>query len=598
VNPLLLQRIAITQVRLLRLDVYRITRLLCLVFLLVALSSPTVLASEMLEPGSVVTLAGTTEAGFNGDFLPDGAPRLAETSELNLPWGVAIGPSGRYLYVADSGNHRIRRIDRRSGTIFTVAGNGSPDYRGDGGIAANASLQAPAGIAIDRDGDLYIADMGNHRVRRVDVAGNITTVAGGNRPGFYGDYGVATQAALRSPVDIAIDSVGNLFISDSGNHRVRMVDPDGIITTVAGSGAREFDGDSKRGRASAMTPSGIALDGAGGLLVADAGNHRIRRVDLLTGITTTLAGRANGFGGDGGLALGARLNSPSGIAVSRSGDVFIADSGNRRIRMISAATGVIETVAGSGRASVDGEEGAAVEASLWNPYGIALDASDNLFVADYLNHRLRRVNLRKSRVVGFVSPTEPVPSSSAGWRLQVGLLGIWPGAQGLGRVFSKDSDAEIISEPGVGIELVIRRKPETLVPNLPGAIGPGRPAREISGRGISDPELAWLILWPKSRPTSDTIAAGHDGFIMALFLGAKRPVGDVFLTGAVGFWFIKFSRNRYEDALDLNPGFRFGVGKQVGTYRDGDLLARLEYMPLKGPTYLLNTAVVSLRYLR
>jgi DNA-binding beta-propeller fold protein YncE len=596
VNPLLLHRIAITQMRLLRLDVRRITRLLSRVCLLVALCSPTFVASEMLEPGSVVTLAGTTKAGFNGDFLPDGAPRLAEASELNLPWGVAIGPSGRYLYVADSGNHRVRRIDRRSKTIFTVAGNGSPDYRGDGGIAANASLQAPAGIAIDKDGDLYIADMGNHRVRRVDVAGNITTVAGGNRPGFYGDYGVATQAALRSPVDVAIDSVGNLFISDSGNHRVRMVDPDGIITTVAGSGARDFDGDSKRGRASAMTPSGIALDGAGGLLVADAGNHRIRRVDLLTGITTTLAGRANGFGGDGGLALGARLNSPSGIAVSRSGDVFIADSGNRRIRMISGATGVIETVAGSGRASVDGEEGAAVEASLWNPFGLALDASDNLFVADYLNHRLCRVNLRKYRVVDSVPRADPASRATSAWRLQVGLMGIWPGAQGLGRIFSKDSDAEIISEPGVGIEIAIRRSPETLV--TPGTIASGRSAWVIPATGISEPELAWLIVWPKSRPTSDTIAAGHDGFIMALFLGAKRPIGNTFLTGAVGLWFMKFSRNRYEDALDMNPGFRFGVEKQVGTYRDGDLLARLEYMPLKGPTYLLNTAIVSLRYVR
>jgi sugar lactone lactonase YvrE len=581
-----------------RLRSHGISQVLPQIALLVGLCSATH-ASEVLEPGSVVTLAGTSVGGFNGDFLPDGAPQLATTAQLYLPWGIAIDPRGRYVYVADAGNHRVRRIDRRTGYIFTVAGNGSPDLRGDGGFATNASLQAPAGLAIDSDGNLYIADSGNHRVRRVDTHGLITTVAGGNAPGYSGDHGIATQAALSRPTDVAIGPDGDLYISDSGNFRIRKV-KNGIVTTVAGSGARVFDGDGKQAIEAAISPTGIAFDGEGRLLVADAHNHQVFRLDLLTGVITTIAGgRGSGFGGDGGLAMGAKLSSPSGVAVSMAGDVFIADSGNRRIRRIRLATGTIETVAGSGRAARAMEEGVAVDAAFWNPNGIVLDAADNLYVADYLNHRLCRVNLRRSEAVSSAPQTSPVLHSGAGWSMRVGLIGFWPRRQGLKRTFSKDSDAEIISEPGGGFELILRREVEESVSSGPPEGSARRRLKSAPATlGISDPELAWLLLWPKSRPTSDTIAAGHNGFLTALFLGAKRPMGNSFLTGAIGFWFMKFSRNRYEDALDLNPAIRIGVEKHVGRYRGGDLLARLEYMPLKGPTYFLNTAMASLRFSR
>jgi DNA-binding beta-propeller fold protein YncE len=580
-----------------RLRSHGIAQVLPRIALLVGLCSATHAVSEVLEPGSVVTLAGTSVGGFNGDFLPDGARQLATTAQLYLPWGIAIDPRGRYVYVADAGNHRVRRIDRRTGYIFTVAGNGSPDLRGDGGFATNASLQAPAGLAIDSDGNIYIADSGNHRVRRVDTNGLITTVAGGNAPGYWGDYGIATQAALSRPTDVAIGPDGDLYISDSGNYRIRKV-ANGIVTTVAGSGARVFEGDGKQAIEAAISPAGIAFDGEGRLLVADAHNHQVFRLDLLTGVITTIAGgRGSGFGGDGGLAIGAKLSSPSGVAVSEAGDVFIADSGNRRIRRIRLATGAIETVAGSGRAARAMAEGVAVDAAFWNPYGIVLDAADNLYVADYLNHRLCRVNLRRSEAVGYIRRIGIGVQPSRGWGMHAGFMSFWPRRQNLKRTFSKDSDAEIISEPGVGLELILRREPQESGADL--SEGSGARARyKTSNTGISSPELAWLVLWPKSRPTSDTIAAGHNGFLMALFLGAKRPVGNAFLTGAIGFWFMKFSRNRYEDALDLNPGVRIGVGKHVGRYRGGDLLARFEYMPLKGPTYLLNTAMASLRYSR
>jgi DNA-binding beta-propeller fold protein YncE len=580
-----------------RLRSHGIAQVLPRIALLVGLCSATHAVSEVLEPGSVVTLAGTSVGGFNGDFLPDGARQLATTAQLYLPWGVAIDPRGRYVYVADAGNHRVRRINRRTGYIFTVAGNGSPDLRGDGGLATNASLQAPAGLAIDSDGNIYIADSGNHRIRRVDTNGLITTVAGGNAPGYWGDYGIATQAALSRPTDVAIGPNGDLYISDSGNHRIRKV-ANGIVTTIAGSGARVFEGDGKQAIEAAISPAGIAFDGEGRLLVADAHNHQVFQLDLLTGVITTIAGgRGAGFGGDGGLAIGAKLSSPSGVAVSIAGDVFIADSGNRRIRRIRLATGAIETVAGSGRATRAMEEGVAVDAAFWNPYGIALDAADNLYVADYLNHRLCRVNLRRSEAVGYIRRTGIGVQPSRGWGMHAGFMSFWPRRQNLKRTFSKDSDAEIISEPGVGLELILRREPQEPGADLAEGSGP-RARYKTSNTGISSPELAWLILWPKSRPTSDTIAAGHNGFLMALFLGAKRPMRNSFLTGAIGFWFMKFSRNRYEDALDLNPGVRIGVEKHVGMYRGGDLLARFEYMPLKGPTYFLNTAIASLRFSR
>lgn len=352
-----------------------------------------------LGPGSVTTVAGDSTSGYNGDTDGDGRPRASIGAELNLPWGVAVGPAGLDIYVSDAGNHRVRRIDTRHWDIFTVAGNGSADFRGDGELAVNASMSGPAGLAVDRDGNIYIADRGNHRVRKVSADGIITTVAGGTQPGYSGDMGVATQATIKSPVDVAVDRDGTLYISDSGNNRIRRIDPNGLISTVAGSGSRKYDGDDQPAIEAGMSPSGIALDGAGGLLIADTRNHRIRLVDLQTGIITTQVGAGRrGFAGDGDLAQGALLNYPWGITVSVVGDIYITDSGNNRIRRVQMTTGLIETIAGDGRATFNGDDTSGLEASFWTPYGIAVDLESNVLVADYLNHRLRRINMRESQV--------------------------------------------------------------------------------------------------------------------------------------------------------------------------------------------------------
>ncbi len=356
-----------------------------------------------LRSGSIITVAGDSTSGYNGDTDANGRPRASVGAELNLPWGVVVGPDGLNIYVSDAGNHRVRRIDTNHWDIFTVAGNGSADFRGDGELAVNASINGPAGLAVDSDGNLYIADRGNHRVRKVSVDGTITTVAGGTQPGYSGDMGVATQAALKSPVDVTVDQDGNLYISDSGNNRIRKVDLSGLITTVAGSGSRKYDGDDQQALDAGMSPSGIALDGAGGLLIADTRNHRIRLVDLQTGLITTQAGVGRrGFAGDGDMAQGAQLSSPWGIAVSAVGDIYLTDSGNNRIRRIQMTTGLIETVAGVGTAAFSGDGESGLKASLWTPYGIAVDGESNLFVADYLNHRLRRINMRGSHVPAHV----------------------------------------------------------------------------------------------------------------------------------------------------------------------------------------------------
>ena len=248
--------------------------------------------------------------------------------------------------------------------IETVAGNGTEGFGGDGGAAVAAQLYLPLGVALDGAGNLYIADLGNHRIRKVDAAGVITTVAGSGSTGefgggFGGDGGAATGARLSSPAGMALDGAGNLYIADGWNHRIRKVDAAGTITTVAGSGRSGlgsmggYSGDGGPATAAQLyAPAGVALDGAGNLYIADLLNHRIRKVDS-AGVITTVAGSGEvgfgegGFGGDGGPATAAQLNFPEGVALDGAGNLYISDTRNQRIRKVDAA-GVITTVAGYG----------------------------------------------------------------------------------------------------------------------------------------------------------------------------------------------------------------------------------------------------------
>jgi len=331
----------------------------------------------------ITTMAGNGGTGFSGDG------GQATNASLDNPYGVAVDDTGD-LFIADANNNRIREVNS-FGTITTVAGNGIPDYSGDGGLAASAGIDDPIGVAVDSIGNLFIADADNNRIRKVDTYGTITTVAGNGNADYAGDGGPATNAALSYPYGVAVDGAGNLFIADLGNNRIRKVDTNGIISTVAGNGTVGYSGDGSLATNAALAdPYGVAVDGTGHLFIADLGNNRIRKVDPL-GLISTVAGNGTaGYSGDGGLAINAACSAPAGVAVDVAGNLFIADSGNNRIREVGT-NGIIFTVVGNGTAGHSGDDGQATNAVLSYPIGVAVDSGGNLFIADSGNDRIRKV---------------------------------------------------------------------------------------------------------------------------------------------------------------------------------------------------------------
>jgi sugar lactone lactonase YvrE len=338
------------------------------------------------DGGVIRTMAGTNQRGFSGDG------GSAVSAAFHQPRAAAVGPDGT-VFIADTFNHRVRRV-APGGAVTTLVGTGQAAFSGDGGPAGAATLHWPHGLAVDPAGaGLYIADSANHRVRRVDLAsGTITTVAGGDSPGAGGDGGPATAAQLQDPKAVYAAPSGDLYIADSGNERIRRVDRTGTITTSGGTGIAGYSGDGGPATAAQFDgPRAVAGDGAGNLYVADDNNHRIRRIDG-AGVVTTLAGTgAAGFSGDGGPATAAQLDHPRGVAVDGRGNVFVADSMSARVRMIDPG-GVIATVAGCGRQGFGGDGGPATVARLFEPRGVAVDGAGRLFVADTYNDRVRRVD--------------------------------------------------------------------------------------------------------------------------------------------------------------------------------------------------------------
>jgi sugar lactone lactonase YvrE len=358
-----------------------------------------VAASALPVSGQVVgrpitTVAGTGEEGAGGD-----GGRAVE-ARFNEPRTAVFDGAGN-LYVTDTYNHSVRRIDR-SGVITTVAGSGREGFSGDGGPATAARLKTPHSLVVDGAGVLFIADSANSRIRRVDTAGVITTIAGRDGDGYSGDGGPARQAMLNRPKGVALGPDGSLYIADSLNHRVRRIDAAGVITTVAGTGTAGHSGDGGPATAAQFDrPRTLAFGPAGVLYVLEDEGHRIRRVDPVAGLITTVAGTGReGFSGDGGPAVLARLDTPRGLAADRLGNLYIADSGNNRIRRVDPA-GVITTIAGTGEKGYGGDGGPATEARLNDPRGVlALDhqaavdtdgATVALLVVDSLNHRIRRI---------------------------------------------------------------------------------------------------------------------------------------------------------------------------------------------------------------
>ena len=328
--------------------------------------------------GTIATIAGRT---FSGD---GGSATGAQTS---YPLGVAVDGLGN-LYIADTENHRIRKVDA-AGTITTVAGTGESGFSGDGGPATGARIDQPQAVAVDGLGNLYIATAHLGRIRKVDAAGTITTVAGTGESGFSGDGGPAVEAEFRELHGVAVDGLGNLYIADRNNQRIRKVDSAGTVTTVAGNGGRGFAGDGgPASQAQLSEPEGVAVDGAGNLYITDSFNHRIRKVDL-TGTISTVAGNGErGFAGDGGPAVEAQLSSPQAVAVDGTGNLYIADTFNGRIRRVDL-TGTITTIAGNGERGFAGDGGPAVEARLDLAHGVAVGEMGNLYIADTYNHGIR-----------------------------------------------------------------------------------------------------------------------------------------------------------------------------------------------------------------
>ena len=363
--------------------------------------------------GVISTVAGSGAIGFAGDAGP------ATKSALFAPQAVAVDPSGAY-YLADSGNMRIRKVDT-SANINTSAGNGSFGFGGDGSSATSGSLGLPTGVALDGQGNIYIADTFNYRIRKVTSSGNISTVAGNGNISNSGDGGPATWAQLNGPAGVAVDKAGNGYISDSRNsvmriaskssisslgggslvyprgsaadgsgnvyvadtldNRVRRIGADGSVTTFAGSGTAGYGGDGgPAGSAMLTSPSAVAVDPAGNVYIADFGNNRVRKVGADGNIVTIAGSGLQGFAGDGAAATQAGLNGPLGLAADASG-VYIADSGNNRIRKVTP-DGNINTIAGTGVPTYGGDSGLAINTSIVNPTGLAVDSSGTLYFTD------------------------------------------------------------------------------------------------------------------------------------------------------------------------------------------------------------------------
>ena len=356
--------------------------------------------------GGMSIYAGNITGGYTGD----GGQATAAT--LDEPFAGALDANGN-LYFSDSGNCVIRKITASTGIITTVVGNGNCNYTGDGGPASNATLDFPQGIAIDPLGNLFIVDYNNDVVRRVDGTTNIiTTFAGNGNVGYTGDGGVATQAELGFPVGIATDAAGNVYIADAGNNVVRFVNvgSNNTISTVAGTGTAGYSGDDGQATSALLNyPAAVAVDSSNNLYIADTENAVIRTVNANHAINTIIGDHGYGFGGDGGPALQATLTNPFGLAVDAAGDVWVADYWNNRIRMYAVANGNFNTVVGNGSV-YDGL--AATSASLYFPRGPALDSQGNLYITDEGNNRIREVNATTGIISTVAGMNVPCPQST------------------------------------------------------------------------------------------------------------------------------------------------------------------------------------------
>jgi trimeric autotransporter adhesin len=384
------------------------TQVFALILFLCAMDLP---ASGQMQTVSIInTFAGNGVVGFSGDG------GQAIDASLSFPRSPGFDSAGN-LYISDYNNNRVRKV-APNGIITTIAGNGTRASAGDGGLATSAELNQPSGTAVDNAGNIYIAETGAQRIRRVDgVTGIITTVAGTGVAGYSGDGGIATAAMLSNPQNPNFDSSGNLYFADYVNNRIRKITiSTGIITTVAGNGAAATTGNGGPATAGSLNgPVSVVFDVAGNLYISERNGNVVRRVAAAGGIISTFAGNGTaGFSGDGGPATSAEFNQTYGIAFDAAGDVFISDVLNQRIRMVSITTGIVTTIAGNGAVGFSGDGGAATSAEFNQPIELVTNSAGQIFVADALNNRIRAFSLSN---LNF--PTTNVGSSSATRTIQL-----------------------------------------------------------------------------------------------------------------------------------------------------------------------------------
>jgi uncharacterized protein (TIGR03437 family) len=332
---------------------------------------------------TITTFAGNGTAGFSGDNGP------ATQAMINRVVGLAADSAGN-VYLAEENSNRVRKVDR-NGVITTLAGTGTAGFSGDNGSAAQAQLSGPLGVCVDSAGNVYVNDNGNKRVRKISTNGTITTIAGSGSATHSGDGGPATAAGFAIPIRCAVDSNGNVYIADQGAHRVRIVSPAGTINTYAGNGTAAFSGDGGQATAAALNnPTALSTDSAGNVYIDDQFNNRVRKVDANGFIETVAGNGTSAFGGDGGSATSASFSFPGSVVADRGGNLFIVDTLANRIRKVT--DGIITTVAGTGTQGFGGDNGPPLQDMFNAAFAIALDPSGNLYIGDTGNNRIRKIS--------------------------------------------------------------------------------------------------------------------------------------------------------------------------------------------------------------